>query len=232
MLEGLAINAAILILAAATFHKNGMTEVAELGKAVDREEWDMNAQTVNASYNPLMNQITFPAGIPFHRLKSLEDEWPTKGKTNYTFPQDHGYQYRGYHLDALRRPTFRYQYGDIAVEADWPDALRVNRWLRGLSDDPDAVTALDDFRRFPNWMWRNTDVVGFLQWLRAFNDATEKGRWKDTPHTAELIDILAKRLLAIKEREFQFGRLLRLLPRQEFSDHHDGRAGGCGIVRS
>lgn len=38
-------------------------QVARLGSPVDREEWGMNAQTVNASYNPLMNQITFPAGI-------------------------------------------------------------------------------------------------------------------------------------------------------------------------
>ncbi len=38
-------------------------QIARLGKPVDREEWGMNAQTVNASYNPLMNQITFPAGI-------------------------------------------------------------------------------------------------------------------------------------------------------------------------
>lgn len=38
-------------------------QVARLGGPVDREEWGMNAQTVNASYNPLMNQITFPAGI-------------------------------------------------------------------------------------------------------------------------------------------------------------------------
>ena len=49
------------VMAARTFEWN--RQVAELGKAVDREEWDMNAQTVNASYNPLMNQITFPAGI-------------------------------------------------------------------------------------------------------------------------------------------------------------------------
>ncbi len=38
-------------------------QVARLGGPVDRDEWGMNAQTVNASYNPLMNQITFPAGI-------------------------------------------------------------------------------------------------------------------------------------------------------------------------
>ena len=44
----------------------------------------------------------------------MEDNWPYKGKTNYPFPQDHGYQFRGYHLDALRRPTFLYDYGPIA----------------------------------------------------------------------------------------------------------------------
>jgi endothelin-converting enzyme/putative endopeptidase len=38
-------------------------QVARLGTKVDRSEWDMNPQTVNASYNPLMNQITFPAAI-------------------------------------------------------------------------------------------------------------------------------------------------------------------------
>ncbi len=67
------------------------------------------------------DRISFPAGVPFHRLKSPDDNWPYKGKTNYTFPQDHGYQFRGYHLDAKRRPTFRYRYGDIAVEDFFED---------------------------------------------------------------------------------------------------------------
>jgi erythromycin esterase-like protein/predicted phosphoribosyltransferase len=59
----------------------------------------------------------------------------------------------------------------VAVEADWPDAYRVNRYVRGASDDVDAIEALADFRRFPTWMWRNTDVVEFVEWLRAHNDA-------------------------------------------------------------
>jgi len=58
----------------------------------------------------------------------------------------------------------------VAVEADWPDAYRVNRYVRGASDDADAVAALLDFERFPTWMWRNTDVVDFVGWLRAHND--------------------------------------------------------------
>src|SRR5215208_3197850 len=50
-------------------------------------------------------------------------------------------------------------YTAVAVEADWPDAYRVNRYVRGESDDPDARAALSGFKRFPVWMWRNTVVV-------------------------------------------------------------------------
>jgi erythromycin esterase-like protein len=66
----------------------------------------------------------------------------------------------------------------VAVEADWPDAYRVNRYVRGASDDVEAVEALADFRRFPTWMWRNTVVVEFIDWLRAYNDALPPGSEK------------------------------------------------------
>ena len=57
----------------------------------------------------------------------------------------------------------------VAVEADWPDAWRVNRYVRGLSNDPDAAAALSGFQRFPAWMWRNTEVRDFVEWLRDHN---------------------------------------------------------------
>ncbi|CAN5287773.1 erythromycin esterase family protein [soil metagenome] len=57
----------------------------------------------------------------------------------------------------------------IAVEADWPDAWRVNRYVRGLGDDADAASALSGFKRFPAWMWRNTEVRDFVEWLREHN---------------------------------------------------------------
>jgi hypothetical protein len=59
----------------------------------------------------------------------------------------------------------------VAVEADWPDTYRVNRYVQGASADLDAEEALADFRRFPTWMWRNRVVVAFLEWLRRHNDA-------------------------------------------------------------
>src|SRR4029079_4473961 len=49
----------------------------------------------------------------------------------------------------------------VAVEADWPDAYRVNRYVQGRGDDRDAPSALGGFKRFPTWMWRNSAVVEF-----------------------------------------------------------------------
>lgn len=59
----------------------------------------------------------------------------------------------------------------VAVEGDWPDAYRVNRFVRGESDDATAESALGGFDRFPQWMWRNADVLDFAGWLRENNDA-------------------------------------------------------------
>lgn len=64
----------------------------------------------------------------------------------------------------------------VAVEADWPDAYRVNRYVMGLSNDVDANEALSDFRRFPAWMWRNRDVLAFVEWLRAHNETLNTPR--------------------------------------------------------
>ena len=57
----------------------------------------------------------------------------------------------------------------VVVEADWPDAWRVNRYIRGASDDRDAEAALSGFERFPTWMWRNAVVRDFVEWLREHN---------------------------------------------------------------
>ena len=59
----------------------------------------------------------------------------------------------------------------VAVEADWPDAWRVNHYVRGSSEDADATQALSGFKRFPAWMWRNTEVRDFVEWLRQYNAA-------------------------------------------------------------
>jgi erythromycin esterase-like protein/predicted phosphoribosyltransferase len=57
----------------------------------------------------------------------------------------------------------------VAAEADWPDAYRVNRYVRGLGADKTADEALSGFERFPAWMWRNVVVRDFVDWLRIHN---------------------------------------------------------------
>ena len=57
----------------------------------------------------------------------------------------------------------------VTIEGDWPDSRRVDRYVRAQSDEEDASAALAGFRRFPQWMWRNTVVRDFVSWLRARN---------------------------------------------------------------
>jgi erythromycin esterase-like protein len=57
----------------------------------------------------------------------------------------------------------------ILVEADWPDALRVNRFVQHGGSDMTAEQALSGFRRFPQWMWRNQEIVELVNWLRVHN---------------------------------------------------------------
>ncbi len=63
----------------------------------------------------------------------------------------------------------------VAVEADWPDAYRINRYVRGRGNDAEAIEALAGFQRFPSWMWRNADVLDFVGWLRDHNDSVRPG---------------------------------------------------------
>ena len=66
----------------------------------------------------------------------------------------------------------------VAAEADWPDAYRVNCYVRGISKDVEAIESLAGFERFPTWMWRNADILDFIGWLRDHNDQTPRGAAK------------------------------------------------------
>ena len=61
-------------------------------------------------------------------------------------------------------------FGIVAVEADWPDAAAIDRYVRGL---PHRGEAGVPFQRFPTWMWRNTEVSAFVDWLYHHNQNVE-----------------------------------------------------------
>jgi erythromycin esterase-like protein len=65
----------------------------------------------------------------------------------------------------------------IAVEGDWPDCERVNRFIHGMDDAHESARdALAAFNRWPTWMWANAEMVELTEWLRRFNDAAPVAR--------------------------------------------------------
>lgn len=54
----------------------------------------------------------------------------------------------------------------VAIEGDWPDAARIDHYVRHREYAPSEWTA---FARFPRWMWRNREVRQFVDWLRGHN---------------------------------------------------------------
>jgi protein-L-isoaspartate(D-aspartate) O-methyltransferase len=68
--------------------------------------------------------------------------------------------------DLIIKKGFRF----VAIEADWPDAARVDHYVRHFQYPPSEWTA---FARFPTWMWRNTEVHDFVSWLRKHNGTVE-----------------------------------------------------------
>jgi protein-L-isoaspartate(D-aspartate) O-methyltransferase len=67
-----------------------------------------------------------------------------------------------------RRLVEKHGFTIVAVEADWPDAAEIDRYVRHRPKRPDQNPP---FQRFPTWMWRNTDVEAFTSWLREHNAA-------------------------------------------------------------
>jgi erythromycin esterase-like protein/predicted phosphoribosyltransferase len=111
-------------------------------------------------YDPLLERI---AGAPFTLLGEAS----------------HGtHEFYRERAEITKRLIVEKGYVAIAAEADWPDTWRVNRYVRGEGDDLDANEALSGFRRFPTWMWRNTEVVEFVEWLRGHNGALPAGGTK------------------------------------------------------
>jgi erythromycin esterase-like protein len=89
----------------------------------------------------------------------------------------HGtHEFYAIRAELTRRLIAEKDFQMVALEADWPDALRVNRYLHGHGDDRSAGGALSDFKRFPQWMWRNTVMLEFVEWLRDRNVKLPPGK--------------------------------------------------------
>ncbi len=75
----------------------------------------------------------------------------------------------------------------MAVEGDWPDCYRVNRYIKGMvNSGSSAYEVLHAFNRWPTWMWANKEIIDLVEWLRLHNlEAKKKKRkWDSTALTS------------------------------------------------
>ncbi|MBP2283149.1 erythromycin esterase-like protein [Flavobacterium sp. CG_23.5] len=58
----------------------------------------------------------------------------------------------------------------VGVEGDWPDCYRLNRFAKGYTNSgTDIYNVLNEFKRWPTWMWANWEIAAFIDWLKAYN---------------------------------------------------------------
>ncbi|MFZ3347339.1 MAG: erythromycin esterase family protein [Mycobacterium sp.] len=122
--------------------------------------------------------IDAPAGVPPRELLS---EWIGDARIVLIGESSHGtHEFYQARAEMTKWLIEEKGFCAVAAEADWPDAYRVNRYVRGQGDDTTAEEALRGFERFPSWMWRNVVVRDFVEWLRANNRRYEAHQRRQT----------------------------------------------------
>ncbi|HET7398199.1 MAG TPA: erythromycin esterase family protein [Intrasporangium sp.] len=124
------------------------------------------------SLEPMLDEIARLAG-PLAAPADLQALADAVGRDRFVCVGEasHGTsEYYRWRAELSRLLIERHGFTWIGVEGDWPDCWRINQWVRGLDEqDLDAVGVLEEFERWPTWMWANREVADFLDRLRTWN---------------------------------------------------------------
>jgi erythromycin esterase-like protein len=135
------------------------SEIGVLGKDIERDAVSLRANETTG-YDPLLKAI---------------------GNSRFVLigEASHGtHEFYRERAEITKRLIAEYGFSAVAVEADFPDAYKINSYARGAGNDRSAIESLGGFKRFPAWMWRNADVLDFVGWLRAYNDDLSQSEQK------------------------------------------------------
>lgn len=85
----------------------------------------------------------------------------------------HGtHEYYTWRAAITKRLIEEQQFSFVAVEGDWPDCYRINRYVKGHNDaGTTALHVLQEFKRWPTWMWANWEIAALMEWMREYNKA-------------------------------------------------------------
>lgn len=130
-----------------------------------------NRHAPDAQLAKLLRRHAQPFTGDMHELDSLLD---LIGDSSVVLigEASHGtHEYYKTRIDLTRRLIEERGFNVVAAEADWPDAWMVNRYLKDQGSAHNAHESLSGFQRFPTWLWRNADVLAFVEWLKRHNQS-------------------------------------------------------------
>ena len=87
----------------------------------------------------------------------------------------HGtHEYYTWRAEISKRLIKEKGFSFVAVEGDWPDCFKINRWIKNQPGTPSSIKeVLQDFKRWPTWMWANWEIAAFAEWLKNHNQHKE-----------------------------------------------------------
>ncbi|PRY11344.1 erythromycin esterase-like protein [Pontibacter ummariensis] len=90
----------------------------------------------------------------------------------------HGtHEYYTWRTDITKRLIKEKGFSFVAVEGDWPDCFEINRWVKGYPEARGSITdVLNQFDRWPTWMWANWEVAALAEWMREHNQNLARNR--------------------------------------------------------
>ena len=115
---------------------------------------------------------------PFHSIDDLDPLIEAIGDAKYVLlgESSHGTsEFYTIRAELTKRLIQEKGFSFIAVEGDWPACQSINRYIKGFSpSNKDVREVLEDFNRWPTWMWANQEIIGLIEWLKEFNIKTNR----------------------------------------------------------
>ncbi len=127
-----------------------------------------------------INQQDFSSSTHFLPLEKAGDLDPLIekiGDSKYVLlgEASHGtHEYYTWRAEISKRLIAEKGFSFIAVEGDWPDCYKINRWIKDLPNSGNSIKeVLQEFNRWPTWMWANWEIAAFAEWLKGYNSSLE-----------------------------------------------------------
>lgn len=132
---------------------------------------------LNSSYSAgnvgEITSLLCKVSVPLENMNDLDTLMEYIGDAKYVMlgEASHGtHEYYTWRMMITQRLLREKGFSFVAVEGDWPDCYRVNRYAKGFPNTGQrAQDILLEFNRWPTWMWGNWEMVAFIEWLKDFN---------------------------------------------------------------